>query len=303
MKIRFSFPLALALLSLAASPAIAAPHPSVDGAPSSAEAVEQAAPELDDPCLSPAIAATPSRPNWTAGAATTQCNVLEFDSGWLQAPMGHGVMQTLFPASIRYGLTPRMDLRWGMPGPIEQSGGGASTLRGVTDQCFSVTYRFWEQSRRSPAFAAGYGLKEPHANPAKGFGTGYVDHQLVFIASRDLGRTHVDFNLAGTIAGSSNGKEGALQAGLVAALPLTKSVTWLLESEGGSQPGTSDRYGAALSGFSWALRPWLVADAAYTRAYTAGAPRAQITAGLTYAVRSGILTLARGSRFARWLGR
>lgn len=304
MKTRLSLPFAIALLSLTASHAALAAPAAVDGsAETSAEAVEQIPPERLDPCLTSTIAASPSRPNWTAGAATTQCNVLEFDSGWLYTPMGKGVTQTLLPASLRYGLTPKMNLRWGLPGPVEQSEGDRPQLRGVTDQSFSVTYRFWEQGRRVPAFAFGYGLKDPRANPAKGFGTGYIDHQLVFIASRDLGRIHVDFNTVGTIAGSPSGKDGAMQAGLVAALPLTKTVTWLVENEGGSQPGTVDRYGAALSGVSWTLHPWLVADAAYTRAFTAGAPRTQITAGITCAVRSGIVPLSRSSRFARWLGR
>jgi hypothetical protein len=65
-----------------------------------------------DPCMALEVAASPSRPNWSAGAATTQCNVLEFDSGWLWQPMGHGIRQRLLPSSMRYGLTPRLDLRW-----------------------------------------------------------------------------------------------------------------------------------------------------------------------------------------------
>lgn len=256
-----------------------------------------------DPCLSDDLVSQPSRPNWSAGAATTQCNVLEFDSGWLLTPMGRGVRQSLFPASVRYGLTPRMDLRWGMFGPVTQSGGGASTLHGVTDQCFGITYRFLDQGRWMPALALSYGLKDPHANPAKGFGTGFFDHQLVFIASRDIRRLHFDFNTVGTIVGGPNSKDGAAQFGMVMSLPVTKSLTWLVESDGGPQPGTSDRYGAALTGASWALRPWLVADAGYTRAYTAGTPRSQITAGITFTRRSGFAPLPSGSRLAHWLGR
>lgn len=255
-----------------------------------------------DPCNSTEIAAAPSRPNWTAGAATTQCNVLEFDSGWLFQPMGHHVGQRLLSSSVRYGLTPRMDLRWGMPGPIEESGGGTK-IRDVTDQWFSLTYRFLEQQKRMPAFAFGYGIKGPLADPVKGFGTGFVDHQLVFIASRDLGRVHADFNIVGTIAGGAAGKDGAAQFGLAVSLAVTRQLSWILESDGGPQPGTPDRYGAALMGGSWAFRPWLVFDAAYTQVYTAGAPRAQYTAGVTCARRSPVALLPSGSRLARWLGR
>lgn len=255
-----------------------------------------------DPCASPEIAATPSRPNWTAGAATTQCNVLELDFGWMFQPMGHHAGQRLFPASLRYGLTPRMDLRWGLPGPIEESG-GVTRVRDMTDQWFSVTYRFLEQRRRTPALAIGYGIKTPAADPTKGFGTGYVDHQFVFIASRDLVRAHVDCNVVGTLAGSAAGNNGAAQFGLVLSLPVASRLTWLLETDGGPQPGTPDRFGAALTGASWAFRPWLIFDAAYTRVYTAGLPRAQYTAGITWARRSPVVLLPSGSRVARWLGR
>ncbi|HEX4283842.1 MAG TPA: hypothetical protein VHZ28_02040 [Terracidiphilus sp.] len=270
---------------------------------SSAVELTPRAERQNDPCFATEIAASPSRPVWTAGAATTQCNVLEFDAGWLLTPMGDRVNQTLLPTSVRYGLTPRMDLRWGMPGPIRQGGGDSAQLRGITDQTFSVTYRFVEGSRRVPALAVSYGLKDPHANPAKGFGTGFVDHQLSLIASRDLGRLHFDFNAVGTMAGCAKDRDGGVFFGMAMSRPVTRSLTWLVESEGGTQPGTEDRYGAALSGVSWTIRPWLVADAAYTRAYTAGAPRSQITAGFTYARRSGFPPLARGSRVARWLGR
>lgn len=275
------------------------------GAPIGTSAIEQTAAvqAVADPCLSDEIVAQPSRPNWSGGATTTQCNVLEIDSGWLLTPMGHGVRQTFLPASVRYGLTPRMDLRWGMPGPIEQSGGGTSTQRGVSDQTFSVTYRFLDQRQRMPALALSYGIKDPHANPAKGFGTGRFDHQLAFIANRDLRRAHFDFNAVGTMAGAPHGRDGAAQFGMVLSFALTKSLSWLLESEGGPQPGTSDRYGAALTGASWAIHPWLVVDAAYTRAYTAGTPRSQITVGITCASRLRGTPLSRSARLARWLGR
>ncbi|HEY6487548.1 MAG: hypothetical protein WCC26_10650 [Terracidiphilus sp.] len=268
-----------------------------------AAAIEQATPaQASNPCSAPDIAATPSRPNWNAGAATTQCNVLEFDAGWLIQPMGHHEEQRLFPSSVRYGLTPRMDLRWGLPGPIEQSGSGTN-VQDVTDQWISVRYRFLEQERRMPALALSYGIKSPESDPAKGFGTGFVDHQLVLIASRDLGRAHVDFNTVGTIAGGAAGKDGAAQFGLAVSLAVTHQLSWILESDGGPQPGIPDRYGAALMGGSWAFRPWLVFDAAYTQAYTAGAPRAQFTAGLTCARRLPVTLLPSGSRLARWLGR
>lgn len=255
-------------------------------------------------CLSPEIAAAPTRPNWSNGASTTQCGVLEVDSGWLLQTMGGGVVQRLQVSSLRYGLGSRLDLRWAAPGPIFQSGGGVAFTHGVSDQWFSVRYRFLEQGARRPAMAFSYGVKDPAANPAKGFGTGYVDHQLLLIASRDLGRTHFDFNAAGLLAGAAQGQDGAARFGLALAFTVTKRLAWMLESDGGSQPGVPDRFGEALTGVSWTIHPRLVIDSAYTRAYTAGTPRQQFTVGFTYALPSKMLIpVARQGAAGRLLGR
>jgi hypothetical protein len=249
------------------------------------------------PCGGTEVVSQPSRPNWSSGAATTECGVLESDAGWLWQPVGGGVTQSILPTSVRYGLTPRMDLRWGLPAHITQHGGGTTALEGVSDQWLSTTYRFAEQGPRVPALAFSYGLKIPTANPQKGFGTGYVDHQLTLIASRDVGKAHFDFNTVGTLAGGAGAYDGAAQFGLALSVPVTKRLTGIVESDGGPQLGTAERFGQALEGGSFAMRPWLVLDCAYTRAYTAGSPRQQFTAGFTYARRPkvavGLLGLGR----------
>lgn len=228
---------------------------------------------------------------------------MENDFGWLWQAIGDGVTQTVLPTSVRYGLTPRMDMRWGLPTRMQQSGGGSRRVVGVTDQWLSWTYRYQEQGKRTPAMALSYGFKIPSANPAKGFGSGYADHQLVWIASRDVRQLHFDFNTVGVLAGSPDGYEGAVQYGLAVSLPATRTVGMIVESDGGSQPGTPDRFGQALLGVSWAVRPWLVLDSAYTKAYTAGAPRQQFTVGLTYAHRPGRVAMGGGSALLRALGR
>jgi hypothetical protein len=182
-----------------------------------------------------------------------------------------------------------------------QHGGGTTSLTGISDQSLSALYRFREQGRWFPALALSYGIKIPTANPAKGFGTGYADHQMVFIASRDIGRVHFDFDTVGTIAGSPEGHDGAAQYGLALSTPVSRRATAILDCYGGPLPGTSDRYGAALAGGTWALRPSLVLDAAYTRAYTAGAPRQQFTLGITHAMRPGLMSALKESRVARLL--
>lgn len=177
--------------------------------------------------------------------------------------------------------------------------GGTAPIKGASDQGASVLYPFYEQSRRMPAMALNYVVKIPTANPTKGLGTGYTDHQLTFITSRDFGRAHFDFNVVGTIADEPYGHDGAAQYGLALSLPLTKRLTWVLDNYGGPQPGTPDKYGAVLSDGTWALHPWQVLDAACTRAYTAGTPRQEITAGITYSIKPGFESALRSARVAR----
>jgi hypothetical protein len=264
------------------------------------KAVDQGAMiQTTDPVVRHETAASPSRPTWTGGASTSDQGEMETDFGWQWQSMGSGVQQRTLPSSVRYGLTSRLEMRWGIPSHMSQSGGGTAPLKGISDQQFSALYRFHEQTGWTPALALNYGIKIPTANPAKGFGTGYLDHQLTFIVSRDFGRAHFDFNAVGTVAGEPYGHDSAVQYGLAISLAVTHRFTWVLDGYGGPQPGTSDRYGAVLSGGTWALRPWLVLDSAYTRAYTAGAPRQQFTVGITHAMRPGIGSALKESRVAR----
>ena len=256
-----------------------------------------------DPCFLAELTANPTRPNWDTAASTTQCGVIEVDSGWMMQPMGGGVRQNMLATSMRYGLTPKLDLRWGLTNHINQGGGGTAALEGVGDQWLMARYRFIEQSAKLPAMAFLYGAKIPMANPAKGFGSGFVDHQFAFIASRDLGKNHFDFNSVGTLVGGANGHDGSAQVGLALTRPVTPKFSAILESYGGPQPGTTDRFGAGLAGGAFTVRPTLVIDGAYTRTYTAGSPRQQFLLGLTYAIRPGFAPLPSGSLVGRLLGR
>jgi hypothetical protein len=97
--------------------------------------------------------------------------------------------------------------------------------------------------------------------------------------------------------------DGAAQFGLAVTRPLSKKLSGILESYGGPQPGSPDRFGAVFAGAVYTLRPQLVLDAAYARTYTAGSPRQQVLVGVTFASRPGFAPLSHGSALARLLGR
>ncbi|MBT9329825.1 transporter [Paracidobacterium acidisoli] len=237
------------------------------------------------PCpAASAIAASPTRPNFDLPASTTQCGMLEVDYGWAIQPMGNGSTQNLINGSFRYGVTPRLDLRWGSGSYIVQT--GAAPTNGIGDQWFGARYRFHEQARITPAFAVMYNIKAPTASPAKGLGSGYVDHSFLFIASRDVKKYHFDFNTVGTMAGGAKGYDGGVQFGLALWRPVSAKLAFVVESYGGTQPATPDRFGAAVAGATYNVTSRLVLDAAYYRTYTAGSPRQQFTSGFTYTMGS-----------------
>jgi len=303
LALTFAGVLPAALIAAPAAESGASSSAASSGAPGEGIELFRPAAAKPDPCLSSDVAANPTRPTWDLGAATTQCGVIESDYGFQWQAMGSSIGQRALPSSIRYGLTPRLDLRWGLIGHQWQSGGGTTPLQGAGDDWLNLRYRFHEQGRVSPALALDYGYKVLAANPAKGFGSGFADHQFLFIASRDIRHSHLDFNIVGTLAGGAHGHEGAAQFGLLLTQPVTKRLSAYLEGYGGPQPGIADRYGAAVAGGAFAVRPWLVVDGAYWQAYTAGEPRRLATFGLTVARRASWLPVSRNFAPARLLGR
>ena len=236
-------------------------------------------------------------PTWNIQAVPVQCGALETDNLALLQPMGQGLVQWTLFTTAKYGLSPRMQLRWGPPGRISQHARGTRPVIGTTDQAIGVLYHFRDQAGWVPDLSLDYGFKIPTANPSKAFGSGYADHVLTFIASRDAGPYHMDFNFAGTLAGGHDNFDGAAQSGVGVSRTFAHNLMATMEAFGGSQPGTGDRLGAAFAGGSWGIRPWLSMNGGYIRSYTAGSPRGQLMLGFIYTMRPGLhLSSLRRSR-------
>ena len=305
------FAIAFASISPASAENLSLPDVNPDEASSSSLAPgdpllrttpEPALPAQTDPCATPEIQPNSMSPTWNRQAGTVQCGALETDNLTILQPMGEGVSQWIVGTTTKYGVTPRLELRWGLPGRMYQGGNGSSPMAGTTDQWLGVLFRFRDQQRWIPDLALDYAFKIPSGNPAKGFGSGYGDHLLTFIASRDLGPNHIDFNAVETIAGGPAGHDGAAQFGVGFSRTLAHHIMATIEAFGGPQPATHDRYGALFAGGSWGFRPRLAFNGGTIRSYTGGSPRAQYMFGFIYTVRPG-LTPPRGSRLSHLLGR
>jgi hypothetical protein len=118
-----------------------------------------------------------------------------------------------------------------------------------------------------------------------------------------VGRNHFDFNVAGTIAGSPDGRDGAAQFGLALTRTITSKFTGTIEGFGGPQPGTRDRIGAALVGVALSIRPTVALQAAYAQTFTAGDPRSQLSIGFVYTLLPRFSLMPGTSKVVRLLGR
>lgn len=241
-----------------------------------------------NPCDDPELQPNSMSPTWNIQAVTVQCGALETDNLAVVQPLGNGAQQWILSATAKYGLTPRLQLRWILPGRIAQHANGTRPVLGITDQAAGALYHFHDQAAWTPDLAIDYAYKIPTANPSKAFGSGYPDHVMTFVASRDLGPNHLDFNLAGTLAGGPRGFDPALQSGLGLSHTFAHRLMATLEAFGGSQPATGDRLGAVLLGGSWGLRPSLALNAACIHSYTAGTVREQYIVGFMYTMRPGL---------------
>lgn len=238
-----------------------------------------------DPCTDPELQPNTMPPTWNIQALGVQCGALETDNLAVLEPMGNGVTQWTLGTMAKYGLTPRVQLRWGLPGRISQHGSGTRPVIGITDQAVGLLYHFRNAGGWMPDLSLDYGLKIPSANPSKAFGSGYADHVGTLVASRDLGSNHVDFNVAGTVAGGPRAFDPAIQVGLGYTRTFAHNLMGTVEVFGGSQPGTGDRLGAVSMAGAWGIRPWLALNGGCFQSYTAGSPRSQLMLGFIYTMR------------------
>jgi hypothetical protein len=208
--------------------------------------------------------------------------MLEADYGWITQPTDNGSRQHAFGGALRYGVTPRLDVRWGTTNSIMQV--GESFVQGTGDQWLGARFRFHEQTPSTPAFALMYNFKFPTASSEKGFGSGYVEQTFLFIASKDIARFHLDFNTVGDLTGNGTGHDGGVLFGLALWRPVNGKLAFVIESYGGTQPGTTNRLGTAVAGATYNVSPRLVFDTAYYQTYTAASPRRQFTIGVTYTI-------------------
>lgn len=245
-------------------------------APASLAAQCASAPQLE-------IRANPDRPTVADPADITEYGVLEVEYGWNHSWLGQQTHENDFGALLKFSALCDLEIRWSPDTWVSQGG-----HNGFGDNWVGAQYRFQRQMHRVPAMAASYMVKIPSASAARGLGTGRVDQQIKFLASKDVGTTHLDFNASALVLGrpASVGRDTAVEIDLSFSHPLWKQLALTGEIYGDTRLNDSvPGYTSTLWALTYALTPRFVVDAGLDTAVTPNAPfRKRFFMGFVYSI-------------------
>jgi hypothetical protein len=122
--------------------------------------------------------------------------VLELEYGWERDWFPGAVRGYSFGALLKFAAACDLEIRWSFDPLVAQG-----SQRGFGDNWIGAQYRFRRQTARVPTLAASYMAKIVSASAAKGLGSGRVDHEFKFLASKDVRGTHFDFNASALLIG------------------------------------------------------------------------------------------------------
>lgn len=241
------------------------------------------------------IRANPNRPTVADPADISEYGVLELEYGWNHEWLGEQTRENDFGALLKFAVFCNLEIRWSPDTVVSQGG-----QTGFGDNWIGAQYRFYHQGRTVPAMAVSYAAKIPSANATQGLGTGRVDQQIKFLASKDVGATHFDFNASALVIGrpAGGGHDTAAEIDLAFSHPVWEKLALTGEIY------TDTRLNNSVPGFTstlWALTytftPRLVVDAGMDTALTPNAPfRKRFVAGFVYSLAEVYPSLRRRLR-------
>ena len=259
---------------------------------SSAVLAEDQAATPETTCLESPVVSVPSRPTVSNSTDTTQCGVVEVEYGWEQLHQA-GLRQSDVTGGLRLGLAQNLDFHWASTEFFHVALAGRNDS-GLGDNWLGLKYRFYGQTKHVPSFGIFYQAKVP-ASSAK-LGTGYVDHAISFLASKDVRKLHFDFNVTPILAGSASGLHHNTGLTVSSSLPLNRKLSLVTEAYGYTQLGRDNpAYSSMMAGFTYESSSRLVFDAGIDSGVTHDAPQRRVYAGVTYAIGNAF-SWVRGAR-------
>jgi hypothetical protein len=236
-------------------------------------------------CFSATAGAVATRPTVSNSTATAQCGVVEVDYGFSDSILRSGDKTGVFTGAVRYGITPKLEFRWASDN-LHMYQGGGQTVTGGGDNWLSGRYRLTEQKQTWASLGVMYLVKVPNASATKGFGSGYFDHLVMGMASKDLGKWHADFNFIQTFAGREHsGYDQNTTLALAVWHPITKKWNAVNELYGSTPLNTATPWFASdFVGATYSVTPVFVLDGGVDVGLMPTAPRARLQFGMTYSV-------------------
>ena len=237
-------------------------------------------------CYADSIIANPNRPTVANPADITQYGVLELEYGWDQFWSEQGSETKSVGGLVKFGMLCDVELRWGTTSFVSLTD-ASGTHQGFGDNSFGPQIRIYRQTKRVPTLAFGYAIKIPSASAVDGLGTGRVDHQLTFLASKDIRHFHFDFNASQFLIGRPNasGFDRNQQLNLAFSHFIYGGLQVTGEFYGQTQLNqTTPRFASTLWALTYTVLPRLVIDGGFESGLTSGGPHRHAFVGATYSI-------------------
>jgi hypothetical protein len=228
----------------------------------------------------------PARPTASNPAEFQRPGVLQleygFNGNW-RAPGGASEVDT--PLALRFAVSRRLLLEFDGDTPLSQVSDGARTT-GAGDTQLGAQAVLHHESKTLPGVAVAYYVKLPTASAAKDLGTGRVDHSVLALVSKNIGKTDFDFNAVYLLAGRTTnaGHASSAQAAFAASRNVTSRFGVQGELSGSTRNDAQAGAMFTLGVVTYKVNRRLVLDAGLRAGLTNDAPRLGAVAGLTVGV-------------------
>ncbi len=194
------------------------------------------------------------------------------------------------PVGLTVGVLPNIAVGIGLGGQLEERShiAGKDHESGFGDLVLGAKWGFFSETNGLPAQALSLSVKFPTADDDKGLGSGEIDYDLMWIASKMLTETvGLHLNAGYTWVGEPGGEDvgDIVHYGSAVDVQLNATVQWVgevfAEKELQSDTQTIIQYN---TGFRWAASNALILDvAAGSSLHGDDAPDFTATIGLTWA--------------------
>jgi|GEM_PF-399273 hypothetical protein len=237
-------------------------------------------------CYADSIVANPNRPTVANPADITQYGVLELEYGWDRFWTEDDSHTKSIGGLVKFGMLCDVELRWGTTSFLSQTE-ASRTHQTFGDNWLGPQIRVYRQTRRVPTLAFSYAVKIPSASTEAGLGTGRVDHQLTFLASKDIMHFHCDFNASQFLIGrpGASGFHQNQELNLAFSHFIYRGLQITGELYGDTQLNqASPAFASTLWALTYTVRARLVIDSGFESELISGAPRLHVFVGATYSI-------------------